>query len=92
MAVPSDHNIDTFDQQNVYLALQQFDFTCKTFTDAMAIKYQLQFALFNGSYYLKNNNGTRIKVTGKKDLRNFTIILENLETLVATLQDIEVII
>ena len=92
MAVPIDHNNDTFDQQNLHLTLQQFDFTCKTFTDAMAIKYQLQYALFNGSYYFKDNNGTQVKVTGKNDLRNFIKILENLETLVATLQDIEVIV
>ena len=57
----------------------------------MAIKYQLQHALFNGSYYFMDNNGTQVKVTGNKDyIKNFIIILENLETLTSILQDIEV--
>ena len=58
----------------------------------MAIKYQLQYALFNGSYYFVDKNGTQAKVTGNKDhIKNFTIILENLETLTSILQDIQVL-
>ena len=74
--------------------MQRFDFTCKTFTDVMAIKHQLQFALFNGSYYFMDKNGSQAKVADGEDhidyIKNFTIILENLETLTSILQDIRV--
>lgn len=59
----------------------------------MAIKHQLQFALFNGSYYFVDKNGTRANMIDSKDyIKKFTIILENLETLASFLQDIQVLI
>ena len=58
----------------------------------MAIKNQLQFALFNGSYYFVDKNGTQAKVTDNEDyIKNFAVILENLETLSSILQDIQVL-
>ena len=83
VAVPNVHENGTYDQENVNLILQHFCFTCKTFTYVMAIKHQLQYSLFNGSYYHKNS-------AMKIDMKNFTLILEYLQMLASTLQDIEV--
>ena len=54
----------------------------------MAIKHQLQFSLFNNTYYF--DNGTQIKVRNDESIKNFTQILEYLETLASILQGIEV--
>ena len=49
----------------------------------MAIKYQLQYSLFNGTYYFNGSNGD-------KGIKNLTSVLEYLETIADTLQDIKV--
>ena len=72
------------------MILQQFDFTCKTFTTAMAIKHQLQYAIFNGTYYINDSNGVLVEVTSVEHIRKFTSALEYLETIAGILQDIEV--
>ena len=79
---------ETYSQEDVNLVLQQFAFTCKTFTNVMAIKHQLQYSLFNGSYYTENN-GALVKVNSK-EMKNFTLIMEYLQTLGGILQSIEV--
>ena len=70
--------------------LQQFNFTCKQFTRAMAIKRQLQLSVFNKTYYYNGTNGTLIQVIGGKSIRNLTSILEYIETIANALQNIEV--
>ena len=89
VAFPAEHENDTVNPENINLALQQFNFTCKIFTNAMAIKHQLQYSLFNGTYFI-NESGILLKATGDKDIKNFISVLEHLETLTAILQDIEV--
>ena len=79
---------ETYSQESVNLVLQQFAFTCRTFTNVMAIKHQLQYSLFNGSYYTENN-GVLVKVNSK-EMKNFTLIIEYLQTLGGILQSIEV--
>ena len=54
----------------------------------MATKHQLQYSLFNGSYYVENN-GTIVKVNNR-EMKNFTLILEYLQMLGSILQNIEV--
>ena len=78
----------TYSQENVDLILQQFAFTCRTFTNVMAIKHQLQYSLFNGSYYTEKNE-TLAKVNSK-EIKNFTLIMEYLQMLGSILQSIEV--
>ena len=79
---------ETYSQESVNQVLQQFAFTCKTFTNVMAIKHQLQYSLFNGSYYTENN-GALVKVNNE-EIKNFTLTLEYLQTLGSVLQSIEV--
>ena len=79
---------ETYSQEDVNLVLQQFAFTCKTFTNVMAIKHQLQYSLFNGSYYTENN-GVLVKVNSK-EMKNFILIMDYLQTLGGILQSIEV--
>ena len=88
VALPSEHGNGTYNRGNVNLLLQQFDFTCRTFTNAMAIKHQLQYSLFNGSYYIENNEAI-VKVDNE-EMKNFTLILEYLQNLQNILQKIEV--
>ena len=88
IALPDVHGKTIYDQENVNLVLQQFNFTCRTFTNAMAIKHQLQYSLFNGSYYMENN-GNLVKVNNR-EMKNFTLVLEYLQTLGSILQNIEV--
>ena len=88
VALPSEHANGTYDRGNVDLILQQFNFTCRTFTNVMAIKNQLQYSLFNGSYYIEKNEAV-VKVDDK-DMKNFTLILEYLQILQNILQKIEV--
>ena len=78
----------TYSQENVDLILQQFAFTCRTFTNVMAIKHQLQYSLFNGSYYTEKTE-TLAKVNSK-EIKNFTLIIEYLQMLGSILQSIEV--
>ena len=54
----------------------------------MAIKHQLQYSLFNGSNYIENNEAI-VKVDNK-EMKNFTLILEYLQSLQNILQKIEV--
>lgn len=56
----------------------------------MAIKYQLQNSLFNGSYYFNDSNGVLVEVTSVKGIKNLASTLEYLETIADILQDIEV--
>ena len=70
--------------------LQQFNFTCKAFTIAMAIKNQLQLSLFNDAYYFNESNGTLVKVRSEEGIRNLTTTLEYIETIASSLQNIEV--
>ena len=88
VALPSEHANGTYDRGNVDLILQQFNFTCRTFTNVMAIKNQLQYSLFNGSYYIEKNEAL-VKVDDK-DMKKFTLILEYLQNLHSILQKIEV--
>ena len=88
VALPSKHGNGTYSQGNVNLLLQQFDFTCTTFTNVMAIKHQLQYSLFNGSFY-NEKNGSLVKVDNE-ELKNFTSILGYLQDLQTILQKIEV--
>ena len=78
----------TYSQGNVNLVLQQFAFTCRTFTNVMAIKHQLQYSLLSGSYYTENS-GALVKVNNE-EIKNFTLIMEYLQTLGGILQSIEV--
>lgn len=55
----------------------------------MAIKHQLQYSLFNSTYFI-NESGTLLKATGDEDIKKFISVLEHLESLTAILQDIEV--
>ena len=55
----------------------------------MAIKYQLQHSIFNGNYYT-NDSGILVEVTSDEGIRNFVSVLQYLETIAKTLQDIEV--
>ena len=66
--------------------MQQLDFTCKIFTNVMAIKYQLQFALFNGSYYNEKKEG----LVSHGEIKNFILTLQYLQNLQSVLQKIEV--
>ena len=68
-----------FNQENVNVAMQQFNYTCKTFTTVMAIKHQLSYSLFSSG-----------NITSDKGIRNLILILEYLETLASILQDIQV--
>ena len=88
VAQPNEHVNETYNQENVNLILQQFKFTCKTFTDVMAIKHQLQYSLLNGKYHTKKN-GDLVEIQ-KIEIKNFTLILEYLQTLGSILQNIEV--
>ena len=54
----------------------------------MAIKHQLQYSLFNGSYY-SEKNGASMKVYNE-EMKNLTLILEYLQSLQNILQKIEV--
>ena len=76
-----------FNKENVNLTINQFNFTCKTFTTVMAIKHRLLRSLFSGTYYFTNSNDN---LTTEKGIKNLTLILEYLETLGSILQDIEV--
>ena len=77
-------------QNNISQILQQFDFTCKTFTTAMAIKHQLQCSIFNGTYYFNDSNGILVNMTSEEGIRNLNSTLEYIETLASILQNIEV--
>ena len=70
--------------------LRQFNFTCKQFTRAMAIKRQLQLSIFNNTHYYNATNGTLVQVKGEEGIRNLTSILEYMEILAGILQNIEV--
>ena len=76
-----------FNEENVNLTINQFNFTCETFTTVMAIKHRLLRSLFSGTYYFTNSNDN---LTTEKGIKNLTLILEYLETLASILQDIEV--
>lgn len=89
VALPSERGNGTYSQESVNLVLQQFNFTCTTFTNAMAIKHQLQYSLFNGGYYMKNN-GVIVKINNEEMMKNFTLILEYLQMVGNFLQNIEV--
>ena len=58
----------------------------------MAIKHQLQYSLFNGTYYFNNSNGVLVEVTNVEGIRNLASALKYLETIANILQDIEVCI
>ena len=88
VAQPNEHVNETYDQENVNQILQQFKFTCKTFTNVMAIKHQLQYSLLNGKYYTEKNRD--LVEVQKMEIKNFTLILECLQTLGNILQNIEV--
>ena len=88
VAQPNEHANEMYNQENVNLILQQFKFTCKTFTNVMAIKHQMQYSLLNGKYYTEKN-GDLVAVP-KMEIKNFTLILEYLQTLGSILQNIEV--
>ena len=90
MAPPIKHGNETYNRQDVDLMLQQFDFTCRTFTNVMAIKHQLQYSLFNGSYIENNVTSGKNATSDKKNMKNVTLILEYLQILESNLQDIEV--
>jgi len=87
---PTEYDADTEIQENINQTLQQFSFTCKQFTTAMAIKHQLQLSVFNNTYYYNETNGTLVKVIDDEGIRNLTSILEYIETLANILQNIEV--
>ena len=86
VALPSEYG--TYSQGNLNVLLQQFDFTCTTFTNVMAIKHQLQHSLFNGSFYNVENEAS-VKVDDE-EIKNFTLILGYLQSLQNILQKIEV--
>lgn len=86
----AEHNIDTVDQENINQALQHFSFTCKTFMTAMAIKHQLQYSLFSGTYYFNDSSGILIKVISNKGIRKLVSALKYIEILTSILQNIEV--
>ena len=83
-------NVEPNNQANIRQMLQQFDFTCKTFTTAMAIKHQLQYSIFNGSYYFNDSNGSLVQVTSEEYIRNLTLSLQCIETIASILQTMEV--
>ena len=56
----------------------------------MAIKHQLQYSLFSGTYYFKDSNGILIKVISDEGIRNLISALEYIETLASILQNIQV--
>ena len=76
-----------FNEENVNLTIEQFNFTCDTFTNVMAIKHRLLRSLFSGTYYFTNSNDN---LTSEKGIKNLTLMLEYLESLASILQDIEV--
>ena len=91
MVLPTENNTDMFDQANINLAIEQFNFTCETFTTVMAIKHQMLYSLFNGTYYYFNDSTEiHVKVTSDEGIRNLTLMIEYLETLANILQDMEV--
>ena len=55
----------------------------------MAIKHQLQYSLFSGTYY-KNKSGILRRVISDEGIRKMTSALKYIETLTSILQDIEV--
>ena len=55
----------------------------------MAIKYQLQNSLFKGKYFVKRNDDW-VRVSYTADIRKLTSVLEYLQTMTSTLQDIKV--
>jgi len=57
----------------------------------MAIKNQLQNALFREDFFIGQNNGL-VGVKSTKDINNLNTVLEYLQTLTDILQDIEVCI
>ena len=92
VVLPAEQNIKTDNQENINQMLQQFNFTCKAFTTAMAIKNQLQYSLFDDSYYFNESNGALAKVRSKDGIRNLTTTLEYIETIASSLQNIQVYI
>ena len=89
---PTEYNVKAENQKNINVIqmLRQFNFTCKQFTRAMAIKRQLQLSVFNNAYYYNATNGTLVQVKGEEGIRNLTSILEYMEILASILQNIEV--
>ncbi|XP_065917518.1 uncharacterized protein [Dysidea avara] len=85
---PTKHSNKSSTHNTVKLALQQFDFTCSIFTSAMAIKYQLQNSLFKGKYFITEDNDL-VTVNNTEDIIKLTSVLEHLQTLTSTLQNIE---
>ena len=55
----------------------------------MAIKYQLQNSLFKGKYFITEDNDL-VTVNNTEDIIKLTSVLEHLQTLTSTLQNIEV--
>ena len=72
-----------FNRDNISSVLQQFDFTCRNYTDAMAIKSELQHSLFHGNYSIDGNYST----VGEKEL-NYTEAIENVTKTLIDLQTI----
>lgn len=87
--MPTNHSNDSSELNVVGLSLQQFNFTCRVFTAAMAIKNQLQNALFREDFFIGQNDGL-VRVNNTKDISNLNNVLEYLQTLTDILQDIEV--
>jgi len=85
VSLPAEQSTDTFNQKNINLALQQFNFTCSIFTAVMAIKHQLQYSLFNN-----HSVDNTVNVTSDENITSLSLLLEYLETLAGILQDIEV--
>ena len=55
----------------------------------MAIKYQLQNSLFKGKYFVKEDNDW-VRVSSTEDIKKLTSVLEYLQKMISTLQDIKV--
>ena len=74
----------TFNRDSIRKVRQQFNFTCGNYTDAMAIKSELQHSLFHGNYSIHRNYSTEA-------IKNVTVALVYLQTITSILQNVKVL-
>ena len=77
----------TFNRDKISLVLQQLDFICRFYTDAMAIKTELQHSLFTENYASDGEEGLNTEA-----VKNVTKALIYLQTATSILQDVKVFV
>ena len=80
----------TFNRDSISSVLQQFDFICRNYTDAMAIKSELQHSLFHGNYSTDGNYSTK-ELNYTEAIENVTKTLIDLQTIANIHQDKKVL-